>query len=1336
MHVVNGSTLSITNNTLTNKSAMLVFSYSSFVLSSGMLLLENNECQSSYLILASNASIIWEQGSLINFTNNTLQYQSFIFYNSEGIMEFKKSFLLITNNSVTVLSVVLYYEASTLTLSAAKLLFENNKCMYYSTLLLAENSAIRFEMRTLINSTRNELYDTSTLICFTRTSSVSFNMPVVTINESILVMTNNSINKTSNGFLCGRAICVLSGVEFLFKGNECDQRFCTLMGSSYGIMKLEKGSMVNFTHNNIHRLSSIFRIFKAHLYVNESSLSITNNFLDTSYGFWCRYCVSIVLSSVVLLFRENYCETCSFMQIYEITTRFENHSLVTVTHNKMDKNGYFIYSVGVYLVISESSVIVTGNSLIHTQALLYFMNSSLTLSSGKLILENIKCQKRSKLMETIDTSIKMENNFFVKFVDNVMDKCLTFLYNQTSWYMSSDSELQVVGNNGQGILHSINASFGGTVRVANNSRGIFLFSSVVWFSGYLEVEQNTAMSGGGFFVINSDLYLTNRALFSENNAVNGGALSLISSIMHVSPNATVNFTKNYAELLGGAIYISDPRTIYSEVYQYEMTAICSIQVLPDNSTDTCQFFNLNFNHNKADRAGSGIYGGRTSACLPCGKDVCSTCPIPDGADLFHYSGFNDSSDLSNFTSDPTRACFCENGIPDCYKIKNNITVHPGESFNLSLVIVGYGLGTVPGSVIARKSDGRRSVFEKNLLGSESQYSQEIGGIECQDLGYSIVSERDREQMALAVDLQSFVLPVVDIESLLDSLFTEKIDYGSQYLVGHSSIHEEIFYIPVFVDVYLLPCPVGFQLVSGRCVCHKILLENNIDTCFFSSGTGFILKRTPYWIGLPNDTSSSILIHPHCSFDYCQLQDINITAEFPNTQCQYQRPGVLCGSCREGLSMILGSSECKTCSNVYLASIVIFILMGVALVTILTVLNMTMLVGTLNGLIFFANVLQANRTTFLPSATSHATTLIAFLSAFIAWLNLDVGIPMCFFDGLTTYVKTWLQFVFPLYILALVGVMIIASNYSTRVTRLLGTNAVSVLATLVLLSYTKILRILITAFSFTTLTGSQHYHSVVWLADGNTKYFETKHAILFLAALLVLLLFGVPYTVTLTAAPWIQRSRFRFVSSLYNRLKPLFDAYTGPYKDRHRYWTGMLLLVRVVLIVLFSSIANTNTLAGPQLNLLLLSLSSFALFGLTAALKPYKNKLLNGLEIFYLTILFIISSSNLYVSNIGTGTGPHVYIETVFVGISFLVFLGIFVGHVWYRVRKAGTGRRSEPPEREDDEWRHLWQRARVRAEDEDEEREVTISTAGATNTISYEGRKESLVELIAHNAEI
>ena len=104
---------------------------------------------------------------------------------------------------------------------------------------------------------------------------------------------------------------------------------------------------------------------------------------------------------------------------------------------------------------------------------------------------------------------------------------------------------------------------------------------------------------------------------------------------------------------------------------------------------------------------------------------------------------------------------------------------------------------------------------------------------------------------------------------------------------------------------------------------------------------------------------------------------------------------------------------------------------------------------------------------------------------------------------------------------------------------------------------------------------------VWVADANVEYFEPKHAVLFFITLLVLLL-GIPYTIALTAAPWIQRSKFSWLSSLYNKFKPLFDAYMGPYKDKYRYWTGMLLVARVFLVVLFSSVSNvkTSTVAGP------------------------------------------------------------------------------------------------------------------------------------------------------------
>ena len=83
----------------------------------------------------------------------------------------------------------------------------------------------------------------------------------------------------------------------------------------------------------------------------------------------------------------------------------------------------------------------------------------------------------------------------------------------------------------------------------------------------------------------------------------------------------------------------------------------------------------------------------------------------------------------------------------------NITVHPGERFYLSLATVGYGLGTVPGSIIARRNG---NISEVPLFGNTLENIQEIRTNEYTDVGYSIVSKKDREQIFLAVDTESFI----------------------------------------------------------------------------------------------------------------------------------------------------------------------------------------------------------------------------------------------------------------------------------------------------------------------------------------------------------------------------------------------------------------------------------------------------------------------------------------------------------------------------------------------------------------------------------------------------
>ena len=83
--------------------------------------------------------------------------------------------------------------------------------------------------------------------------------------------------------------------------------------------------------------------------------------------------------------------------------------------------------------------------------------------------------------------------------------------------------------------------------------------------------------------------------------------------------------------------------------------------------------------------------------------------------------------------------------------------------------------------------------------------------------------------------------------------------------------------------------------------------------------------------------------------------------------------------------------------------------------------------------------------------------IPVLSQFIAWLNLDLGIETCFYPGMTAYAKVWLQFVFPLYIWFIIATIIVLCRYSTWLSNKIGGNVVQVLATLILLSFTKIFR---------------------------------------------------------------------------------------------------------------------------------------------------------------------------------------------------------------------------------------------------------------------------------------
>ena len=97
-------------------------------------------------------------------------------------------------------------------------------------------------------------------------------------------------------------------------------------------------------------------------------------------------------------------------------------------------------------------------------------------------------------------------------------------------------------------------------------------------------------------------------------------------------------------------------------------------------------------------------------------------------------------------------------------------------------------------------------------------------------------------------------------------------------------------------------------------------------------------------------------------------------------------------------------------------------------------------------------------------------------------------------------------------------------------------------------------------------------------------------------------------------------QFKWWSSWHIQLKPWYDAYGGPYKDKYHFWTGLLLLARCLLVI---TVTVNN---DGKINLDILMWLCLILIPLVALIKVYKSFVLNVLEIVcFLCILAMVHS---------------------------------------------------------------------------------------------------------------
>ena len=434
-------------------------------------------------------------------------------------------------------------------------------------------------------------------------------------------------------------------------------------------------------------------------------------------------------------------------------------------------------------------------------------------------------------------------------------------------------------------------------------------------------------------------------------------------------------------------------------------------------------------------------------------------------------------------------------------------------------------------------------------------------------------------------------------------------------------------------ITFLPCPRGFSLHTGEYRCDQVLSLHipSITHCNIDDQT--IQCPANSWISAHTvNNSHSYHVSLHCPFDYCLPHSSHINLSTPDSQCQFNRSGLLCGQCQQGLSAVFGSSQCKKCSNVYLLIVIPIGIAGLALVLLLFILNLTVTNGDVNAFLLYVNIIGINSSIFFPINGPDTV-----MHTFISLANLDLGITTCFYNGMGEYAKMWLQLVFPAYLILIAATFIMASRYSTRIQRLTARRALPVLATLFLLSYTKLLlTVSKTLFLYSTITHLPSNHTtLVWSVDANVPLIEIKFIILFITCAILFIIL-IPFNVLLIFAR--QLSRFKYI----NYFKPLLDAYQGPYKIRFYFWTGLQLLLRAIIFGLSALDRNTNL----TISVILLG----TLIWLTERFSPFKNQANNILEALYMLNLLALFTVALH-----TTANKH----TVGIIINLLISLAIF-----------------------------------------------------------------------------
>ena len=706
-------------------------------------------------------------------------------------------------------------------------------------------------------------------------------------------------------------------------------------------------------------------------------------------------------------------------------------------------------------------------------------------------------------------------------------------------------------------------------------------------SGTSSLQHN---SGSALKASSSIIILQGDISFHNNTAGYGGGMSLVGdTVVVVDENTTVSFTSNTGAVKGGAIYVEfvalPTNFLYQDCFLYFSGGLLCGAFGGDYCGDITKMgVTIRFEGNTALLGGM-IYGS-----------TLQTCPWSDNFMHKYAPGihFDDKRlfvvlyEEDNFTSP-----FQFDRLPgDATAMSTPVLKLTATAVDPMLNSSISHLNVAPG-IDQRIELAAKDAFGQLIPAVVSSRSSTEGTLSVLGSGYVFVNYDSKEITSLSIT-STAANPEGDIAEV--SLFT--VGILSQFLV----------------NVSFTVCPGGFYFNStyNTCTCLEDLGRFKV-TC---TPDGGLIVPVNTWLGV--DEGSALVVA--CSFDFCSRLVTNINADIDEVpfsgQCRdgYNRSGPGCGGCAANYSAVFGSNHCLRCSNSYVLLLLVFAALGILLMAVMLLLRISIAGGFLNGVLFFSNIVSLYAPLYAPT----------FYSSFIlfSWFSLKFGIPSCFFDGMRPLDIAVLNFVFPLYLYALVFVIVILTRRSAKFAEWLfrtKSSPTKLFATILVMTYSSLLESCLQAISFTRLnvvSPNGTLSEYRWLLDPSHKYFHGAHGALGVFAVLLLVFFIIPAPIL-----WMFPSKI-FSIKVLRRYKPIYDAIWAPFKPRYRFWVSLRLFLRVPPILFVGFIPV------PE-NLLLLSIFLVITSYIYGTAHPFQGTAQNIFDGLLQILLLIMTISSLY-----------------------------------------------------------------------------------------------------------